>query len=157
MSLESKMNGHNFLNISNNWLLHIATHLFTKSVSCRSAKFTIRNFECMVCLKKFTLQEIYIYIYIYIPRLGQVFWVRFFRGFLLTCKIKCQEALGPQGPRISFDRRNRHSIFALLGWLSVCLVCIVFHVCAVSEVAPALGPGEALHVLVWSRKYVCDP
>ena len=45
----------------------------------------------------------------------------------------------PQGPRISFDRRNHHSIFAFLGWLSVCLVCIVFHVCAVSEVAPALG------------------
>ena len=27
------MNDHNFLNISNNWLLHTATHLFTKSVS----------------------------------------------------------------------------------------------------------------------------
>ena len=26
-----------FLNISNNWLLHTDTHLFTKSVSCRSA------------------------------------------------------------------------------------------------------------------------
>ena len=34
------MNGHSFLNISNSWLLHIATHLFTKSVSCRSAKYT---------------------------------------------------------------------------------------------------------------------
>ena len=52
---------------------------------------------------------------------------------------KCQETLGPRGPRISFGRRNPHSIFALLGWLRVCLVCIVFHVCAVSEVAPALG------------------
>ena len=51
----------------------------------------------------------------------------------------CQETLGPQGPRISFGRRHHHSIFALLGWLSVCLVCIVCHVCAVSEVAPALG------------------
>ena len=39
------MNGHSFLNISNNWLLHTATHLFTKSVSCRSAKFTTRDFE----------------------------------------------------------------------------------------------------------------
>ena len=30
------MNGHIFLNISNNWLLHIATHLFTKMSSfCR--------------------------------------------------------------------------------------------------------------------------
>ena len=46
-----------FLNIRNfNWLLHIATHLFAKSVHDRSAKFTTRNFECMVCLKKFPLQ-----------------------------------------------------------------------------------------------------
>ena len=52
------MNGHSFLNISNNWLLHIATHLFTKSVSGRSAKFTTGDFECMVCLKKSTLKKI---------------------------------------------------------------------------------------------------
>ena len=35
----------------------IATHLFTKSVSCRSAKFTTGDFECMVRLKKFALQK----------------------------------------------------------------------------------------------------
>ena len=52
------MNGHSFLNISNNWLLHIATHSFTKSVSWGSATFTTRDFECMVRLKKFTLQKI---------------------------------------------------------------------------------------------------
>ena len=43
-----------------NWhslLLHTASHLFAKSVSCRSAKFTTGNFECMVRLKKFTLQK----------------------------------------------------------------------------------------------------
>ena len=54
---ESLENGHSFLNISNNRLLHIASHLFTKSVSCRSAKFTTRDFECMVRLKMFTLRK----------------------------------------------------------------------------------------------------
>ena len=52
------MNGHSFLNISNNWLLHTVSHLFTKSVSCRSVKFTTGVFECMVRLKKFTLKKI---------------------------------------------------------------------------------------------------
>ena len=66
----------------------------------------------------------------------------------------------PQGPRISFGRRNHHSIFAMLGWLSVCLVCIVFHVCAVSEVAPALGwslirGGSPCPCVV--KKVLCDP
>ena len=40
------------------------------------------------------------------------------------------------------------------------MVCNVFHVSAVSEVAPALNwssSGEALHVLVWSKKCVRDP
>ena len=46
-----------FLDISNNLLLHTAIHLFTKSVSCRAAKFTTGDFECMVCLKKVTLQK----------------------------------------------------------------------------------------------------
>ena len=38
-------------------LLHTASHLFAKSVSCRSAKFITGDFECMVRLKKFTLQK----------------------------------------------------------------------------------------------------
>ena len=50
------MKGYSFLNISNNSLLHIATHLFTQTVSCSSAKFTTGDFEFMVCLKKFTLR-----------------------------------------------------------------------------------------------------
>ena len=70
-------------------------------------------------------------------RSWQVSWVRFFRGF--SSPVTWQETLASQGSRISFGRRHHDSIFALLGWLSVCLVCIVFHVCAVSEVAPALG------------------
>ena len=44
-----------FLNISNNWLF---AHLFAKGVSWRSAKFTAGDFECMVRLKKLTLQKI---------------------------------------------------------------------------------------------------
>ena len=62
-----------------------------------------------------------------------------FFGVFPHLSDKCQVTLGPQGPRISFGLRNHHSIFALLGWLSVWLVCIVFHVSAVSVVAPALG------------------
>ena len=46
------MNGHSLL-------LHTASHLFAKSVSCHSANFTTRDFECMVHLKKFTLQQNY--------------------------------------------------------------------------------------------------
>ena len=46
--------------------MHTASHCFTKIVSCRSGKFTTGDFECMMCLKKFTLQKVYIYIYIYI-------------------------------------------------------------------------------------------
>ena len=63
----NKWIGTTFLNISNNWLFHTATRLFTKSVSCRSAKFTTGDFECMVCLKKITLQ--YIFLDIRIPKL----------------------------------------------------------------------------------------
>ena len=40
------------------------------------------------------------------------------------------------------------------------MVCIVFHVCVVSEVAGIeliTHPGEALRALVWSNKYVRDP
>ena len=44
------MNGHSLL-------LHSASHLFNKSVSCRSAKLTTGNSECVVRLKKFTLQK----------------------------------------------------------------------------------------------------
>ena len=47
-----------FLNISKNWLLHTDSHLFAKSLSCRSAKFTTGDFECMVRLKTFTLQKL---------------------------------------------------------------------------------------------------
>ena len=39
-------------------MLHTATHLFTKSVSCSSAKFTTGNFECVVRLKRFTLKKV---------------------------------------------------------------------------------------------------
>ena len=42
---------------------------------------------------------------------GTGFLGEVFSGFFLTC----QETLGPQGPRISFGRRNHHSIFVLLG------------------------------------------
>ena len=65
--------------------------------------------------------------------LGEVF-----SGFFLTCKT-CQEALGPQGPRIKFGRHNHPFIFTLLEWMGEWMVCIIFHVCVISEVAPALS------------------
>ena len=70
---------------------------------------------------------------------------------------KCQETLGPQAPRprTSFGRHNHHFIFALLEWMSVFLVCIVFHVRVVSEVAPAFSWSLIRGVLVWSKKYIC--
>ena len=34
-------------------------------------------------------------------------------------------------------------------------MCIIFHVCVVSGVADP-SSGEIFHVLVWSKKYVCD-
>ena len=46
-----------FLNIGKNLLLHTGSHLFTKVFHDGSAKFTTRDFECMVCLKKLTLQK----------------------------------------------------------------------------------------------------
>ena len=48
---------------------------------------------------------------------------------------KTQESLSPQGPQISFGRHNQPFIFTVLAWM----VCIVFHVRIVSEVAPALS------------------
>ena len=49
-------------------------------------------------------------------------------------------------------------ISALLEWMYVRLVCIVFNVRVVSEVAAALSwsllRGDS-HVLVWSKNYVC--
>ena len=46
-------------------------------------------------------------------------WDRFpgcgFLGVFPHLSDKCQETLDPQGPRLSFGRRNHHSIFALLG------------------------------------------
>ena len=77
----------------------------------------------------------------------------FFSGFFLTCKKNVRKLLSQQGPLTSFGRHNQHLIFALLEWLSVCLVWIVFNFCAVSEVALAMSRSlirGALYVLVWS-------
>ena len=83
----------------------------------------------------------------------------FFRGFSSPVR-KCQETLGPQGPRLSFGRRNHHSIFALWDdW--VCAWCVLSFMFVLSRRWPRHwadhSTGEALHVLVWSKKYVCDP
>ena len=89
-------------------------------------------------------------------RSGQVSWVRFFRGF----SSPVRQMSGNFRPRISFSHHNHHFIFVLLEWLIVCLVCIFFHVCAVSEVAPALSWSLILGgppCPSVDKKYVCDP
>ena len=72
---------------------------------------------------------------------------------------KCQEALGPQGPRISFGHHTHPFIFVFWEWMGAWMVCIVFQACVVSEVAPALswslirGNPPCPSVV---KKYVCD-
>ena len=87
--------------------------------------------------------------------LGEVF-----SGFFLTCKTNVRKLQAYKGHRISFGRYNHLFIFTLLEWMGAWMVCIVFNVHLVSEVAPAL---------IWSfirgrptcpcvvKKYVCDP
>ena len=70
---------------------------------------------------------------------GKSFLSAVFIGVFPHLKGKCQEALGPQVPRISFGHHNHPFIFALLELMSARMVCIVFYVCVVSEVAPALS------------------
>ena len=83
-------------------------------------------------------------------------WVFF--GVFPHLYDKCQEALGPQGPRISFGPHNHPFIFALLknGFVNG-----VFFQVLLSRRWPrhwaVHSSGEALHVLVWSKKDVCDP
>ena len=72
---------------------------------------------------------------------------------------KYQEALGPQGPRISFFIIIL-LISALLVWMSEWMMCIVFNVRIVLEVPRHWAEHsslEVLHVLAWAKKYVCDP
>ena len=86
-------------------------------------------------------------------------------GTFLTYKTKSGR-LGLQGPRISFGRHNHPSIFTLLEWMGAWMVCIVFHVRVVSEVAPALSwyliragspcPCVVKNVCMWSRfNFLC--
>ena len=75
-----------------------------------------------------------------------------FLGVFLHVQGKCQEVLGPQGPRISFGRHNHPFIFALLELMCAWLMCLVKWP---RHWADPLS-GEVLHVLVWSKKYVSD-
>ena len=71
---------------------------------------------------------------------GTGFLGEVFRGFSSPVRQMIGNFRPPRSPNIIWpSRRDHHSIFALLGWLSVCLVCIVFHVCAVSVVVPSLS------------------
>ena len=66
--------------------------------------------------------------------LGEVFL-----GFFLICKTNVRKLYAPKVPEYHL------AVVIIIPYspcwddLSVCLVCIVFHVCAVSEVASALG------------------
>ena len=67
---------------------------------------------------------------------------------------KCQETLGPQGPRLSFDRRNHHSIFDLLGWLGVCAWCVLSFMFVLSRRWPRHWGGPPCPCVV---KKACRP
>ena len=74
---------------------------------------------------------------------------------------KYQEDLGP-GPGIQFGRHNYPFIFALLEWMVTWMVCIVFNVLVVSEVAPAFNwslirGGSPCSCVIKRVGYVCDP
>ena len=76
--------------------------------------------------------------------LGEVF-----SGFFLTCKTSATKLWAHKDTRTSFGHHNHPFIFTLLEWMGAWIVCIVFQVRVVSEVAPADSSSrEALHVLV---------
>ena len=68
---------------------------------------------------------------------GQVSWVRFSRVFSSPVRQMSGNFRPPRSPNIIWT--SSLSFHIRLVGMTVCLVCIVFHVCAVSEVAPVLG------------------
>ena len=60
-----------------------------------------------------------------------------FFGVFPHLSDKCQEALGPKRPRISFGRYYLF-VFALSEWMGAWMAYLVFHVRVVSDMAPAL-------------------
>ena len=67
---------------------------------------------------------------------GTGFLGEVFSGFFLTCKTNVRKLQAPKVPEYHL------AVVIIILYSpcwddSVCLVCIVFHVCAVSEMAPA--------------------
>ena len=93
-------------------------------------------------------------------RSGQVSWVWFFRGFSSPVR-EYQETLGP--PKVpEYHMAVVIIIPYSLCWDDwVCAWCVLSFMFVLSRRWPRhwayLSSGEALHVLVWSKKYVCDP
>ena len=73
------------------------------------------------------------------PRSGQVSWMRVLRGFSSSVR-QMSGIFTPTGfPEYHLPITLMLIISALLEWMSEWMMCIVFNVRAVSEVAPALG------------------
>ena len=91
---------------------------------------------------------------------GTSFLAEVFSGVFLTCKTNVRKLWAHICPRISFGLHNHPFIFILFEWMCEWMVYIVFHVPVVLEVALGTelipSSGEALHVLVWSKKSACD-
>ena len=92
------------------------------------------------------------------PRSGQVSWVRFF----LTSKTNVRKLQAPKVPEYHL------AVVIIIPYSPcwddcVCVWCVLSFMFVLSRRWPrhwadhSSGGGEALHVLVWSKKYVCDP
>ena len=92
------------------------------------------------------------------PRSGLVSWVRFLSTRI---PVKCQEASGPQGPRISFGRYN-HPFRIHLVRMNECIngVYCLSCLCCLGS-APGIEliphPGRPYMSLCDQKKYVCEP
>ena len=94
------------------------------------------------------------------PRPGQISWVRFFRGISSSVRQMSGSFRPPWFLEYHLAIIIILIISALLEWMSEWMVCIVFNVRVVSEVAPALswslirGSSPCPCVI---KKVLCDP
>ena len=92
--------------------------------------------------------------------IGTGFLGEVFSGFFLSCKTNVRKLQAPKVPEF-------HSAVVIIipyspcwdDW--VCAWCVLSFMFVLSRRWPRHwtdhSSGEALHVLVWSKKYVCDP
>ena len=69
---------------------------------------------------------------------GTSFLGEIFSGFFFTCKTNVRKLLAPMAPRISFGYQNHSSHIGFVR-MNKSMLCIIFNVHVVSEVAPAFS------------------